>query len=114
MNRQQIREKLVEVLRDIQVQGGYAAPEITDETRPLEDLEGFDSYLGVEVTSDVSRKFGISIPVGENVFKAKGVARPLALNEVVDVLASIAATSPAVTGGATEALAGAVNSTLNP
>lgn len=92
MNRQTIGDKVNQTLREIQLQGGYAAPAISDKTRPLEDLEGFDSELAVEATSELSRKLGITIPAGENVFKAKGIARPLTVKEIVDALARTAAT----------------------
>jgi hypothetical protein len=94
MNRQIIHRKLTDVLHDIQRQGGYAAPTITDDTKPLADLEGFDSPLAVEATTELSGRLGMTIPAGENIFKAKGIARALTIREIVEVLVRIATTSP--------------------
>lgn len=99
MDRETIREKLIAVLCDIQLEGGYDAPTITDQTRPLQDLEGFDSPLAVEATSKLSQVIGIMIPAGVNVFKANDIARALTLSETVDVLVRLATANGRAAGG---------------
>ena len=96
VNRELIRTQLIQTLRDVQQLGGYGDPTITDNTKPLEDLPGFDSHLAVELTSELSRKLHISIPPGENLFRAKGVARALDLGEIVDALARLGTSGPAI------------------
>lgn len=68
-----IRSSLVEVLNEIQAQSGRAVGVISDELRPLGDLEGFDSLNAEEAAALLSDRLGLEIE--ENPFiSAKGKA----------------------------------------
>ena len=90
-DRDTVRRALIAVLEHVQKSGNYPILTITDTTRPLEDLEGFDSHMGIIATSLLAAALGIPIPVDRNIFRAEGTTRKLTLKEVVDVVVKIAA-----------------------
>ena len=59
MKRAEIAELLTQTLKDIQARSGREVPEITDETKPLRDLEGFDSHNDVELTVELGERFAL-------------------------------------------------------
>lgn len=66
MTRNEIREAVAAAIERIQELSGRPCPPIQDSTRPLLDVEGFDSYNGIEATVLLDMKLGT---VGlENVF----------------------------------------------
>lgn len=89
MSDDQIREQLVEAIRNLLRSARLAVPEITDETCPL-DIEGFDSQTWPYVMSELEELLGIEIPETMNIFVSKsgqgGKPRKLKVREIVDVL----------------------------
>lgn len=52
MNQAEIEKMLIEIVCDLQELSGRERVEISPETRPLEDIPGFDSLNCVEATID--------------------------------------------------------------
>lgn len=59
-SRDQVAAALARVLQDVQQISGCKCPSIEDATKPMEDLEGFDSLRGLEVTVMLEAKLGVS------------------------------------------------------
>lgn len=51
MTREELVDKVIDVLRTIQVISGRPVATITEETKPIGDLVGFDSLNGVELAA---------------------------------------------------------------
>lgn len=89
MSDDQIREQLVEAIRNLLRSARLAVPEITDETCPL-DIAGFDSQTWPYVMSELEELLGIEIPETMNIFISKapqgGKPKKLKVREIVDVL----------------------------
>jgi acyl carrier protein len=49
MTRGDVHDALLKAIREALEQNGEQAPTVSDETRPLQDLDGFDSLVCVEV-----------------------------------------------------------------
>ena len=105
MDKSTIREKLIAVLLHIQQAQKYPAPVLTGATRPMEDLQGFDSPLAVSATSRLAAALGIEIPAGRNIFREKGGTRALTIDEIVEVVLELASTG-AQKGGSAAAATG--------
>jgi hypothetical protein len=62
---------------------GHQVPEFNYHQKPLKDISGFDSPLGVEVTVDLEIQLGIALP--DNIFikETNGRARARSLSEVI-------------------------------
>jgi acyl carrier protein len=63
MTKRELKKLLLDSIMEIQSLGGHAASEISDSTRPLSDLEGFDSLNATEVTVFLSEKTGCEVEV---------------------------------------------------
>ena len=60
----EIRAAIVKVVKHTQDLSGRACPPITDATKPIGDLEGFDSLSGVEATSLLEQELGLTLADG--------------------------------------------------
>jgi len=97
MDAERVKEKLIEVMGQIQTAGGYNdGDSIDDDTVPLDGLEGFDSKLAPIATRRLARELQIEIPKDQNIFLEGGRAksRKLSVAEIaVRVAASISAST---------------------
>jgi hypothetical protein len=85
-----VKDKLVEVLRTIQDLGGFADGEgITGETIPLEDLEDFDTQVAPVAITVLAKALGVEIPNDENVFLSPDGLKPLSVDAVCGRVADI-------------------------
>ena len=82
MTRDEIKQLLIEKLREIQELSGREQQEITGETRPLVDLVGFDSHNDLELSAMLADPFNIDDKTRLGV-SADG-KRPLCVREIVD------------------------------
>lgn len=87
MDRQIIKEKLIEVLAGIQNDSGYPPLPITGATCPLDDLEGFDSLIWPISIRRLVKALGAEIPRRKNIFISNG--RRLTVDEIVEVVHQI-------------------------
>lgn len=81
MKPDQIMILIVETLKQVQELGGRAWVELKEESRPLVDLEGFDSLMAIEATALIEGKLGKPI-ADENLFAPNG--RPLSLKQICE------------------------------
>jgi len=73
MNQEEIEALLIKVVNAIQKQSGRADAVVSEETRPVVDIEGFDSLNGVEATVDVIDQLELELEFN-NVFVEDGEA----------------------------------------
>ena len=53
MTAKDVRAAIEAELRDIQTSRGLRLPGLTDNTRPIGDIDEFDSYLGQDATANI-------------------------------------------------------------
>jgi hypothetical protein len=81
---------VVEVIQEIQTASGYTLTPIGGTTRPLKDLEGFDSAVSLDTMSRLSNALKVEIPASRNIFVSDdGKGRPFTVDEIVDELDEI-------------------------
>ena len=81
-----IRRVLIEVLTSIQLQSGRPVPELTDDLRPLLDLEGFDSLNAEEAL--VALIAHLRFEFRHNPLFAQRSRRRLTIGEIVKVISN--------------------------
>jgi acyl carrier protein len=84
MQYEEAREALLSALVEIQTGSGRPVPEITDNTCPLKDFEGFDSYNAVEISFLLSDNLGCEIP--SDLILCSDYRQPLRIHEIVSRL----------------------------
>jgi acyl carrier protein len=87
----EIRAVVVTALCDNQEIGGKAVPdsaELTDEFRPMEHLEGFDSLNALEVCMELSERLGCEIHEG-SIFRPHADGEHVTIRTIVQRLARI-------------------------
>jgi hypothetical protein len=94
MDRKRVKEILIDVLRRIQDAAGYPAIEFSDETRPLDVLEGFDSKVWPVSITILCRELGLDISKRARLYEDEN-GKPLSISEIVDRLLEIFKLQPA-------------------
>ena len=90
MDRDDIVRQVIEAVTHVQETSGRSVGEIGPDTRPLKDLQDFDSLCGVEATVLLSDTVGRDLP--DSVFVPQEGSRVLSINEIADrVLDSMSA-----------------------
>lgn len=82
LDKQAVRGALISVLRQVQKVSGRSCPEITDATKPIGDLQGFDSLLAVEATVLLEQKLGCTL--ADIPFISEGGTRALGIGAIVE------------------------------
>ena len=80
-----LKATLTTVLSQIQADSGLACPSLTDTTKPVDDIPGFDSKVWPVATTILSTEIGAPIPNDVNIF-ADDQARPRSIAQIVDLL----------------------------
>ena len=88
-----VREKLCEVLGNIQALSGLDCPKLTGSTRPANDLPKFDSKIWPVAIGMLATALGIAIANDVNIFRVKGTKLATTIDEAVNSVCSLA-TSP--------------------
>ena len=83
MNPEQVHEKLVEVLVEIQTDSGLEIPDIVGNLRPANDLPEFDSLIWPAATGMLAERLGIEIPNNENLFVSADGRHWRSIDEIV-------------------------------
>ena len=86
MDKQEIVIKVVQAVALVQDLSGRSSVGIGVSTRPVRDMEGFDSLSGVEATVMLSESLGIDLPEDYNPFVSKDGKRALSVDETADNL----------------------------
>ena len=90
MEKQEIVTRVIQTVVQVQEESGRVIAGIDASTRPLKDVEGFDSLCGLEATEMLSVSLGIAIPDNRNPFVSEDGNRASSVNEVADALSSFA------------------------
>lgn len=89
MEKQEVITKVVQAVSEVQQVSGRAIGDIGSSTRPVGDLEGFDSLSGVEATVVLSESLGVNLPDDFNPFVSKDGRKALTVNEIADSLSTM-------------------------
>jgi hypothetical protein len=82
MDHQQVTDALTQALSEIQSCSGRSVSQITSETRPIGDLEGFDSVNAVETAAILSGHLGQ--PINPKIMLSTNPNEPLRICDIVD------------------------------
>ena len=86
MEKQEIVTTVVQTVVQVQMISGRPSDGIGASTRPLRDVEGFDSLSGLEATVMLSESLGVDLPNDCNPFISKDGNRALSVNEIADAI----------------------------
>ena len=81
MQAKEIESVIVGVLREVQIISGREWTELGQESKPLGDLEGFDSLSAVEVTVAIEQKLECKFEI-ESIFTSEDGKRALSLKQI--------------------------------
>lgn len=84
MSLQQIRQTILDVLKDIQTLSGRPWTELPPTAKPLCDLQGFDSICSVEATVLVEERLGGRKLKPYSVFISEDGQRALSIDEAAE------------------------------
>ena len=82
MDRERVEGAVIDALKQVQETSGLVTGPIGSDTRPLQDIDSFDSYSGVEAALFISESRGCEIPCG--VFLPKNGRRHLSVSEIAE------------------------------
>ena len=88
MSELEIQGVIIATLKELQAGLGTDPSEISSETKPLLDLDFFDSLLGIETTLVLEERLGISCKT-DTIFKDKGTGEPLAIAQIALLLSVV-------------------------
>ena len=92
MDKSQIVETVLSAVRQVQEVSGRPLGEIDSRTRPIGDVEGFDSLSGIDAIVILSESLGYDLPDDRNPFISKDRRRALSVSEMADNLLEILGT----------------------
>lgn len=84
MTKNELRDAIIEKISEIRRLSGHDPEELRDQTKPLDDLEDFDSLTALEVTTVLCDDLGIDLPADVNLFTTDDGGRALSIEEVVN------------------------------
>jgi len=87
MNYDELQSQVITVINEIQTNSGRPSLQINGNTRPLADLQGFDSINAVESTIIFSEHLGCDIEPDIAIFAHGG--RPRSISEITRELLKI-------------------------
>ena len=87
MDKNEVMDKVAEVINQVQETGGRTISEVRPDTCPLIDVEGFDSLSSVEATVILSESLGVNLP--DSVFLPAERDRNLSISEIANNICSI-------------------------
>ena len=90
MDTETIRKLVIEVLHEVQTESGREWVDLSDRSKPIGLLDGFDSLTGIEATVILEERLRISLGV-ENIFVSQEGDRALRLGEIVTSIAAVVA-----------------------
>ena len=88
MDRQQMVAKVVQTVIQVQEVSGRSSVGIGVQTRPVRDVDGFDSLSGVEATVMLSEALGVDLPDDYNPFISDDGQRALSVGEIANTLST--------------------------
>ena len=85
-----MKEKLINVLGDIQVNSGLERPLLTGETKPIGDIPKFDSMIWPVATTILAIEIGTTIPNNVNIFIDETTKRSRSIDETATFVSELA------------------------
>jgi hypothetical protein len=76
-----LKETLIAVLRQVQVDSGLECPPLTGATKPVENIPKFDSKIWPVATTILSTEIGALIPNDVNIFVDETTKLPRSIDE---------------------------------
>ena len=89
MNPATLKEKLIAVLGQIQVDSGLECPPLTGMTKPVENIPKFDSKVWPVATTILSTEIGAPIPNHVNIFVDETTKLPCSIDENAVIVSKI-------------------------
>jgi acyl carrier protein len=83
MNKGEIEQSLITMLKELQAGAGEPAYEVTPATMPLKDLGFFDSLLALETTITLEERYGTSFNA-DSIFTDKESCEPLTVSQIAE------------------------------
>ncbi len=77
-----LKDKLIAVLGQIQVDSGLECPQLTGETKPVESIPKFDSKVWPVATTILATEIGASIPNDVNIFIDEATKLPRSIDDI--------------------------------
>jgi len=82
MNPTALRQKLIDVLCQIQIDSGLECPTLTGATKPVGSIPKFDSKVWPVATTILAIEIGASIPDDVNIFIDDATKQPRSVDEI--------------------------------
>ena len=82
MDRERVEGVVIDAVKQVQETSGQKTGPIGSDTKPLQDIDSFDSYCGVEAALFISESLGCEIPCG--VFLPTSGRRHLSISEIAE------------------------------
>jgi len=95
-----IREKLLRILQTIQANCGLPCPPLTGTSKPIDDLEGFDSMVWPVAIGMLAAELNIDIADDVNIFASHNGETPLSIDESAALVGKLVEEAGKVTEGA--------------
>jgi hypothetical protein len=76
-----LKQQLIAVLAQIQVDSGLECPPLTGATKPVENIPKFDSKVWPVATTILATEIGASIPNDVNIFIDESTKLPRSIDE---------------------------------
>lgn len=89
-----VRTRLIDVLKLIQEESGQPEMEITETTCPVVDLIGFDSKLWPVSMGMLADELDIDIPLNVNIYLTPDGKRKLTIKEIAERVLLLATKAP--------------------
>jgi len=77
-----LKDELIAILRQIQVDSGLECPPLTGATKPVENIPKFDSKVWPVATTILAIEIGASIPNDVNIFVDETTKLPRSIDEI--------------------------------
>src|SRR5688500_17082589 len=91
MDQETVKTKIIEILTQIQVRTKKEWPTLTGLTRPLEDLDGFDSKLVAPLITMLAAALGIELANDKNIFASPTDKHALTIDEAAALVCQMVA-----------------------
>ena len=83
MDNVEIRAAVIAALSTVQTSGGRPPPSMKDDTKPIGDIDAFDSLSGVEATILIEQRLGCTLSQGSAFVSADG-KKALTISGIVE------------------------------
>lgn len=89
-----IKDQVIKVLRNIQIDSELECPEITSKTKPVDDLPQFDSKVWSIATCLISSRLNMFIPNDVNIFCDEKTNTIFSIEQIAEKILKLSETDP--------------------